>query len=279
MNAGLMRRALEYAATFGLPVVQHAEDLDLAEDGVMNEGEVSTRIGLRGQPIQAETIMVARDIELVELTGARYHVAHASAARTAALVRDAKRRGLPVTCEVAPHHFILTDEACASYDTDTKVKPPLRTAADVGALIEALADGTVDCIATDHAPHSEVEKDVEFDCAAPGMLGLETAVPLTLELVRAGSLTLLRAIELLTSGPARVFGLDEGGVGSLQVGAPADLCVIDLERHWNIDRHDMRSRSHNTPFHGRPVQGVAVLTLVGGAVAHDRDGLAGEQGA
>ena len=274
MNAGLMRRALEYARTFDLPVVQHAEDLHLAESGVMNEGAVATRIGLRGQPSQSESVMVARDVELVEWTGARYHVAHISARRSVALVRDAKRRGLPVTCEVTPHHFTLTDEACASYDTSTKCMPPLRTADDLTALKEAIADGTIDCIATDHAPHSEVEKEVEFDCAAPGILGLETAVPLTLALVREGVIDLARAVRMLTSAPAAIFALDREGVGSLAPGRPADICVIDVNRRFAIDREIMTSKSRNTPFHGHQVQGSAVLTMVKGALVHDSDGRA-----
>ncbi|HTM21432.1 MAG TPA: dihydroorotase, partial [Kofleriaceae bacterium] len=207
MSAGIMRRALEYARTFDLPVVQHAEDLALAEGGVMNEGPVATRIGLRGQPPAAESVMVARDIELCEWTGARYHVAHVSTARSVELVREAKRRGPPVTCEVTPHHFTLTDEAVAGYDTATKVAPPLRSAEDRRALLEGLADGTIDCIATDHAPHSAVEKDVEFDHAACGMLGLETAVALGLELVRDRVVSLPRLIALMSTAPARLFGL------------------------------------------------------------------------
>jgi dihydroorotase len=271
MNAGLLRRALEYARTFDLPLVQHAEDLDLAEGGAMNEGAVSTRIGIKGQPACAESSMVARDLELVEWTGARYHVAHVSAARSVALVREAKRRGLPVTCEVTPHHLALSDDACASYDTHTKCMPPLRTAADIGALHEAIADGTIDAVATDHAPHSEVEKDVEFECAAPGMLGLETAVPLILDLVVRGIITLPRAVQLLSSGPARCFGL---GAGRLVAGAPGDVCVIDPGRAWIVDRDAMASKSHNTPFHGLAVRGRAVLTLVDGRIAYDLDGRA-----
>ena len=272
MNAGLMRRALEYARTFDLPVVQHAEDLDLAEDGAMNEGEVSTRIGVRGQPAQAESVMVARDIELVAWTGARYHVAHISAARSVALVREAKRRGLPVSCEVTPHHFALTDHACSSYDTDAKCMPPLRTAEDLAAVKEGMADGTIDCIATDHAPHSAVEKDIEFELAAPGMIGLETAVSLTLGLVREGVIDLVRAVRMLTSAPAALFGLDREGVGSLAAGVPADVCVIDLDRAFTVDRAHTRSKSHNTPFHGQPMRGAAVLTLLDGRVVHDREG-------
>jgi dihydroorotase len=244
MNAGLMRRALEYARTFDLPVVQHAEDLDLAEGGAMNEGAVATRIGIKGQPACAESAMVARDLEIVEWTGARYHVAHVSTARTVALVREAKRRGLPVTCEVTPHHLALTDEACAHYDTRTKVMPPLRSAADQEALLEGLSDGTIDCIATDHAPHSPVEKDVEFECAAPGMLGLETALPIILDFVRMGSLDERRAIAALTGAPARAFGLPGG---TLAVGAVADLCVIDPERPVTITAEELASKSKNTP--------------------------------
>jgi dihydroorotase len=275
MSAGLMRRALEYARTFDLPVVQHAEDLHLAEGGVMNEGAVSTRLGLRGQPPQAESVMVARDIELVEWTGGRYHVAHASTARTVELVREAKQRGLPVTVEVTPHHFALTDQACSSYDTSTKVAPPLRADADRQAILDGLADGTIDCIATDHAPHSDVEKDVEFDLAACGMLGLETALPLTLELVRDGVIDLYRAIALLTSKPAELFDLG-AGPGSLATGSPADICVIDPTATWTVDRDSMVSKSRNTPFHGREVVGAALLTIVGGKIVFTReDGQAG----
>jgi dihydroorotase len=269
MHAGLLRRAFEYARTFDLPLVQHAEDLNLSEGGSMNEGAVSTRIGIRAQPACAESAMVARDLEIVEWTGARYHVAHVSTARTVALIRDAKRRGLPVTCEVTPHHLALTDEACAHYDTRTKVMPPLRTQADCDALLEALADGTIDCIATDHAPHSPVEKDVEFECAAPGMLGLETALPIILDFVRMGTLDDKRAIAALTGAPAKAFGLPGGG---LAIGAVADLTVIDPERPVTIDAGTLASKSKNTPFLGQTLAGRAVLTLVEGRVAHDLDG-------
>ena len=269
MNAGLLRRALEYARTFDLPVVQHAEDLELAEGGAMNEGAVATRIGIKGQPACAESAMVARDLEIVEWTGARYHVAHVSTARTVALVREAKRRWLPVTCEVTPHHLALTDEACGHYDTRTKVMPPLRTAADQEALLEGLGDGTIDCIATDHAPHSPVEKDVEFECAAPGMLGLETALPIILDFVRMGSLDERRAIAALTGAPARAFGLAGGG---LAVGAVADLCVIDPERPVTITAEALSSKSKNTPFLGQTLAGRAVLTLVEGRAVFDLDG-------
>jgi dihydroorotase len=269
MNSGLMRRAFEYAKTFDLPVVQHAEDLDLSEGGAMNEGAVSTRIGIRGQPACAESAMVARDLEIVEWTGARYHVAHVSTARTVALVRDAKRRGLPVTCEVTPHHLALSDEACSHYDTRTKVMPPLRTAADQEALLEALADGTIDCIATDHAPHSPVEKDVEFECAAPGMLGLETALPIILDFVRMGTLDDRRAISALTGGPARAFGLPGG---NLAVGALANVAVIDPERTLTLTADAIASKSKNSPFLGQTLAGRAVLTIFEGKVVYDLDG-------
>jgi dihydroorotase len=272
MSAGLMRRALEYAKTFNLPVVQHAEDLTLSAGGVMNEGATSTRAGLRGQPGQAESVMVARDIELTAWVGARYHVAHLSTRRSVELVREAKRRGLPVTCEVTPHHFTLTDEVCLHYDTNTKVAPPLRTDEDVEALREGMADGTIDCIATDHAPHSAIEKDVEFDEAACGMLGLETALALTLELVDARVITLTRAVEMLTSAPVQVFGLGAAGAGSLRPGALADITVIDLDRRWTVDRSTFQSRSRNSPFHGRNVKGAVALTFVGGKLLHDLEG-------
>ena len=269
MNAGLMRRAFEYAKTFDLPLVQHAEDLDLAEGGAMNEGPVATRIGIKGQPACAESAMVARDLEIVEWTGARYHVAHVSTARTVALVRDAKRRGLPVTCEVTPHHLALTDEACSHYDTRTKVMPPLRTQADQEALLEALAEGVIDAIATDHAPHSPVEKDVEFECAAPGMLGLETALPIILDFVRMGTLDDKRAIAALTGGPAKAFGLSGG---SLAVGAIADITVIDPDRPVTFNAEGLSSKSKNSPFLGQKLAGRAVLTLLEGRSIFDLDG-------
>jgi len=228
---------------------------------------VATRIGIKGQPVCAESAMVARDLEIVEWTGARYHVAHASTARTVALVRDAKRRGLPVTCEVTPHHLALTDEACARYDTRTKVMPPLRTQADQEALLEALGDGTIDCIATDHAPHSPVEKDVEFECAAPGMLGLETALPIVLDFVRRGALDLTRALAALTVGPARAFGLTAGAL----TGA-ADVTVIDPERAYVLSPDALASKSKNSPFLGQSLAGRAVLTICGGRIAFDLDG-------
>jgi dihydroorotase len=265
MNAELMRRALEYARTFDLPVVQHCEDLALSAGGAMNEGPVATRAGIKAQPSAAESSMVARDIELIALTGTRYHVAHVSCAESVRLVREAKRRGLPITCEVTPHHLSLTDAACAHYDTSAKCNPPLRAAGDVESLREALRDGTIDAIATDHAPHSSVEKDVEFEQAAFGMIGLETALPLVLDLYRAGVLTPALLVTRLAAAPASIFRLAGGHLGE---GAPADVTVIDPEAAWTCDPTAMLSRSRNSPFAGRPLRGRAVLTIVGGKLAY-----------
>jgi dihydroorotase len=270
MNAELMRRAMEYARTFGLTIVQHCEDLSLSHGGSMNEGIVSTRAGIRAQPASAESAMVARDIELCALTGARYHVAHISSADSVRLVREAKRRGLPITCEVTPHHLTLTDEACAGYDTSAKCNPPLRTAADIDALRAALADGTIDAVATDHAPHSPVEKDVEFEDAAFGMIGLETALPLVLELVRAGMLTPAALVTRMSVAPAAAFGLSGG---TLADGVRADVTVIDPEATWTVDAVALRSRSRNTPFSGKTLQGRAALTVVGGTIAYSGERL------
>jgi dihydroorotase len=237
----------------------------------MNEGASSTRAGLAGQPAEAEDIIVARDLILVELTGAKYHVAHASTARTIELVRAAKKKGLPVTCEVTPHHLVLTDEACLSYDTHTKMYPPLRTSRDVEALRAALADGTIDAIATDHAPHGRGQKqDVEFDCAAFGVIGLETALPIALELVRAGVLGLKDAIDRLSSGPARILNLPGG---TIPEGGEADIVVFDPERSWTVGPETIQSKSKNTPFLGRTMKGRAVLTIAQGIVTHDLDGV------
>ncbi len=264
MNAELLRRAMEYARTFGLPVIQHCEDLTLSQSGAMNEGVVSTRAGIRAQPAAAESSMVARDIEICALTGARYHVAHVSTAESVSLVREAKRRGLPVTCEVTPHHLTLTDDACATYDTHAKCNPPLRTAVDQAALREGLRDGTIDAIATDHAPHSSIEKDVEFEQAAFGMIGLETAVPLSLEMVRSGILSPAQLVSLMSTRPAAVLGLPGG---TLDAGTIGDVTVIDPEAAWTVDPASLRSRSKNTPFGGHRMTGRAVLTIVAGGIA------------
>lgn len=272
MNAELMRRALEYARGFGLVVIQHCEDLNLSAGGSMNEGPVATRIGIKAQPSSAESVMVARDIELCALTGARYHVAHISAAESVRLVRDAKKRGLPVTAEVTPHHLFLTDEACATYNTHCKCAPPLRSKADVKAVRDGLADGTIDCIATDHAPHSPVEKDLEFENAAFGMTGLETAVPLCLELVREGVLSEMDLIGRMTYQAADCLGLP---YGTLSEGALADVTVIDPNLTFTMTATDMRSKSKNSPFIGRAFQGKAVLTVVGGKVVFSDKTIAG----
>jgi dihydroorotase len=262
MNARIMRRALEYGRTFDLPIVQHAEDHDLSRGGSMNEGATSTRAGIPGQPAEAEEVIVARDLILVEMTGARYHVAHASTARTVAMVRDAKARGLPVTCEVTPHHLVLTDEACAHYDTSTKMYPPLRTRHDTEALRAALVDGTIDAIATDHAPHSANAKNLEFDCAAFGVIGLETALPIAL-----ATLPIEKAIERLTWGPAHTFKLH---AGTMPEGSCADLVVIDPDLEWVVTVEDTQSKSKNSPFLGKTMRGRAVLTIAQGMALCDR---------
>ncbi|HSZ81093.1 MAG TPA: dihydroorotase [Polyangia bacterium] len=270
MNAELMRRAMEYARTFGLTIVQHCEDLTLSADGAMNEGLVSTRAGIRAQPSAAESSMVARDIELCALTGARYHVAHISSAESVRLVREAKRRGLPVTCEVTPHHLTLTDEACAGYDTHAKCNPPLRAQSDVDALRAALVECVIDAVATDHAPHSAVEKDVEFEQAAFGVIGLETAIPLVLDLVRTAGLSPSDFVRRVSTGPAAAFGLRGG---TLAEGRLADVTVIDPGTTWTCKPAGLRSRSRNTPFAGRALQGRAALTIVGGRIVYSGESL------
>jgi len=261
MSASLMRRALLYARPLGVPVMAHAEDLTLSARGAMNEGPTAARLGLIPIPRSAEVAMVARDLVLAEEVDGRLHLAHLSCAESVALVREARRRGVRVTCEATPHHFTLTDEAADGYRTQAKMSPPLRRAEDVAALRAGLADGTIDCIATDHAPHGPLEKEVEFDRAANGVVGLETAVPLALELVRAGTLSPARAVALLSDGPARAFGLPGGHLGK---GAPADVTVIDPQAEWAVDAERFRSKCRNTPFHGRKVQGRVTHTVVGG---------------
>jgi dihydroorotase len=267
MNSQLMRRALEYAGMFGLPVISHCEDTQLAAHGVMHEGRVSTELGLRGIPAQAEEIMVARDIALAELTGGRLHIAHVSTAGAVRLIRDAKARGLRVTAEVTPHHLSLTHEAVRGYDPNTKMYPPLRAAGDVDALRQALKDGTIDAIATDHAPHDLAAKDVEFDQAPVGIIGLETSLPLTLRLVHAGVLPLSEAVAKLTWGPSQVLGLAKG---TLRVGADADVTLIDTQTEYTVDLREFRSKSRNSPFHGWALKGRAVMTLCGGKVVYAR---------
>ena len=263
MNAELYRRAMEYALPFGTPIISHAEDCHLAHGGVMNEGLVSTELGLIGQPDAAEEVMVARDIVLAELTGAHLHIAHISTAGAVRMVREAKARGVRVTAEVTPHHLLLTDEAVRSYDPNTKMAPPLRSKRDVETLLEALADGTIDCVATDHAPHALAEKEDEFAEAANGIVGLETAVPLLLDrLVGAGRLDFPTLVSRLSTGPARLLNLPGG---SLAPGANADITILDLEQPWTVNPATFRSRSRNTPFGGWTGRGAPWMTIVGGA--------------
>lgn len=264
-NAQLMRRALEYAGDFGLQVISHAEDLGLAKGGVMNEGDFSTRLGLHGIPRAAEDIMVYRDISLACYTKRPIHIAHVSTMQSVALIRWAKANGCPMTAETAPHYFSLTEDAIGQYDTLAKMNPPLRTPEDVAAIKAGLADGTIDAIASDHAPHSPLEKEVAFDQAANGIIGLETAVPLALELVRAGVLTEKRLVQLFSVNPARILGV-EGG--TLAAGSRADLTIIDPTRKFVYTRDKVVSKSANTPFIGRAFQGKAVLTIVDGKITH-----------
>jgi len=263
----MMRRALEYAKIFDVPIIDHCEESVLVDGGVMNEGAVSTALGLRGWPATGEDLIVQRDILLAEDTGGHCHVAHMSTARSAQFVRVAKERGVRVTCEVTPHHLVLTDEAVRDYDTDAKMNPPLRSESDRVGLCEALADGTIDGIATDHAPHHVDEKCVEFSRAPFGIVGLETAVSLCLDrLVHGGVIGLERMVELFTTGPAGVLGLDRG---RLTEGAGADLTVIDPERRVRVDPRTFESKSRNTPFGGWELRGAPVMTIVGGRVVHD----------
>jgi dihydroorotase len=267
MNSLLMRRALEHARGFDLPVISHAEDLDLSQNGVMNEGPVSTQLGLRGIPNAAEDVMVARDLLLAEMTQSRLHLAHVSTAGSVRLIRQAKQRGLPVTAETAPQYFTLTDTELISFDTVYKVNPPLRSATDVEAVKLGLADGTIDAIATDHAPHTALEKDREFGLAANGMIGLESAVPLILGLIREGILSPLEAIAKVTCNPAAILGVP---LGAMLPGMPADLTILDPEEQYVLDCQSFRSKSRNCPFHGRNMQGRVLMTLAEGRVAFAR---------
>jgi dihydroorotase len=270
-NAYLMRRALEYAQLFGVPVVDHCEEPSLAAKGVMHEGAVATRLGLRGIPAASEEVMVARDVVLAELTGGRLHVAHVSTSGGLDRVREGKAKGIAVTCEVTPHHLALTDQAVADseYDTDTKMNPPLRSPDHVAALLQGVQDGAVDCLATDHAPHHADEKVLEFDLAPFGIVGLETAVPVTYDLlVRRHKLPLRMFIALWSSNPARVFGLPGG---SLKVGSPADITLLDLEARLTVNPDRFRSLSRNTPFAGQRLKGWPAATLVGGKAVWRRE--------
>jgi dihydroorotase len=265
-SSSVMRRALEYAKNFGLPVIQHAEDAELVAGGDMNEGVISARLGLRGRPRVAEDIIVARDILLAEWVGAHYHVAHVSSRGAIRLIRDAKDRGIRVTSEVTPHHLLLTDAACLGYDTFCKVNPPLREAEDVAALIAALADGTIDAIATDHAPHAQLEKDCEFSLAKPGMIGLELCFGLLLGLVHRGDVKLTRLIDALSTAPAKIVGIEPP---SIREGLVADLVLVDPEAHYPCEPSLIRSKSHNTPFMNRELVGKVLMTLASGNVVFD----------
>ncbi|OLD17051.1 MAG: dihydroorotase [Acidobacteria bacterium 13_1_40CM_3_56_11] len=260
MDARLFRRALEYAGMFDMPVIQHCEDLHLAKDGVMHEGVYSTRLGLKGIPAAAEETMVSRDLILAEMTGSKYHVAHLSTRRSLERVREAKSRGLRVTAEVTPHHFTLTDSAVADYDTNAKMNPPLRSSDDLAAIVEGISDGTIDAIASDHAPHHVNVKMLEFDRAAFGITGLETAVGLALTKL---PLSITRLIELFSINPQKIMKVVPWG---LFEGSDADLTILDLNRTWTFDVNQSRSRSRNSPFYGWPMKGKAVGTIVGGKV-------------
>jgi len=268
-SGSLMRRALEYAGSLKMTIISHAEDEELCANGVMNEGGVSTRLGLKGIPAASEEAMVARDISIAELTGSHLHIAHISTAGSVNLVRAAKARGVNVTAEVTPHHLTLTDEAVAAkagYDTNAKMNPPLRGRKDVEAVRAGLKDGTIDCVATDHAPHALVDKDVEFDKAANGIIGLETAFSLMLGLVDEGVLTLAEVVSAMTERPAKAFGLR---AGSLRVGNPADIAIFDTERSWTVEAKRLRSKSRNTPWLGKTLKGVCVRAIVGGATVFE----------
>jgi dihydroorotase len=268
MSSHLMRTALEYARVFGIPVADHCEDMTLAQGGAMHEGIVSTRLGLKGIPAAAEEIMVARDILLAELTGGHVHLCHMSTRGSVELIRRAKEKGLRVTAEACPHHFTLTHEACEGYDTNAKMNPPLREAADRDAVREGLRDGTIDVIATDHAPHHYDAKEREFDDAPNGIIGLETALGLAIsELVDGGVLTLPNLVLRMSTLPARLFNLPGG---TLATGAPADVVVFDPAAEWEVRPEQFHSKSRNTPFAGRRLRGRAEVTIVGGEIVFRR---------
>ena len=266
MSSAVMRRALEYAKNFDLPVIQHAEDHDLTHGADMHEGEVSAKLGLRGWPRAAEDVIVARDVILAEYVEARYHVAHVSTAGAIRIVREAKSRGIDVTCEVTPHNLLLSDASVIGYDTACKVNPPLREAEDVAALRAALADGTIDAIATDHAPHSALEKDCEFSEASPGMMGLELCFGLLLGLVGQDGLKLERLLEALSQRPARIAGLEPP---RLQEGRAAEFVVMDPEARWSARKAPLQTKSRNTPFLDTELKGRILMTLSQGRIVFD----------
>jgi dihydroorotase len=263
-DAAMMRWALEYAKMFKKPIIDHCEDKNLSEEGVMHEGFVSTVLGLPGMPAAAEEVMVSRDLILAEYTGGHLHIAHITTSGSVDLVRRARTRGVPVTCEATAHHLTLTDECVKTFDTNFKMNPPLRTQSDVEALHKALADGTIDCLVSDHAPHALEEKDVEFTLAPFGVIGMETLLPIVItELVEKGVISINEVIAKLTINPARILGLPKG---TLSVGADADITIIDPQVKWQIDKEKFKSKSRNCPFHGREVTGRARYTIVGGEI-------------
>lgn len=262
-NSELMRRALEYANGIGILVISHAEELELVGEGVMHEGFTSTELGLKGIPRVAEDIATAREIMLAEYVGAPVHIAHVSTAGSVRIIREAKARGVKVTCETAPHYFTLTDDAVRGYNTNAKMNPPLREAVDVAAIKQGLKDGTIDCIATDHAPHHLDEKDLEFNEAMNGIIGLETSLPLSLGLVREGVLTLQQLVEKMSCNPAKILGVERG---SLKAGSVADITLIDPARVWSVEADQLASKSKNSPWLGESMTGAAAVTVVAGKV-------------
>src|SRR5579871_211398 len=269
MNARVMRRAMEFARSYDIPVIDHCEDLNLSAGGDMHEGAKSVRLGLRGIPSASEDVMVARDLVLAQLTGARYHVAHISTRNAVGMVEYARQHGLPVTCETTPHHFTLCDDEMPAYDSNYKMKPPLRSGCDRGAVVDGIVAGTVSAIATDHAPHPGSEKMQEFERCPFGIIGLETAIALALEeLVHPGKISVARMVELFTTGPESVMRL---GRGTLATGMPGDVTVFSTELSWTYDVNQSHSRSRNSPFHGRTFRGGPVATVVNGEFAWRRD--------
>ncbi|MEQ8164213.1 MAG: dihydroorotase [Smithellaceae bacterium] len=266
MDAALMRHALEYASSLDLPVIPHCEDIHLSAGGLMNEGYYSTILGLRGIPSIAEEVMTARDILIAEYTKSHVHIAHVSTRGSVRIIREAKKRGVKVTAETAPHYFTLTDEALQTYSTNLKVNPPLRSAADVAAIKEGLADGTLDAIVTDHAPHARTDKELEFEYAANGISGLETSLGLSLRLVDEGVLSLPELIAKMSLNPARILKLPKG---TLETGADADITVINPQLNWMVNVKTFCSKGKNSPFHGWKMRGKAVLTIVGGEIKYD----------
>ena len=263
-RSSLMKRALEYSSMFDITVISHCEDMDIVDEGVMNEGYWSTIMGLRGIPSAAEEIMVARDLILAEYTKVPIHIAHVSTELSVELIRHAKKRGVKVTCETCPHYFVLTDEACTGFNTYAKVNPPLRTERDVKAVIEGLKDGTIDVIATDHAPHHIDEKNVEFNLAANGIVGFETALPLAITyLVKPGHLTMNQLVEKMCVNPSKILGLNKG---TLEVGRSADITILDVEEEFVVDVNKFKSKAKNSPFDGFKLKGSIYYTIVNGNV-------------